>query len=179
MVRSRVQSSLAAPSSLKYRSNPAGWVSGRAEISPISPDFLRSLAATPLPRPLPLITNGSAVPVPWMPHLVRELAAVIAWRVRPATIVSDNRTGLTFMAVLRSSHETGVEWHYIAPGKPAKNAFGESFKGRSRDECLNWPRTKPTALPQTCGEQGPGHGQSSSSPGRSNERRPAGRGRRG
>jgi putative transposase len=32
---------------------------------------------------------------------------------------------------------TGVEWHYIAPGKPMQNAFVESLNGRFRDECLN------------------------------------------
>ena len=32
---------------------------------------------------------------------------------------------------------TGIEWHYIAPGKPMQNAFVESFNGRLRDECLN------------------------------------------
>ncbi|WP_298326786.1 transposase, partial [Asticcacaulis sp.] len=32
---------------------------------------------------------------------------------------------------------TGVEWHYIQPGKPTQNAFVESFNGRLRDECLN------------------------------------------
>ncbi|NIP14548.1 MAG: transposase [Pseudomonadales bacterium] len=35
------------------------------------------------------------------------------------------------------SQEQGVEWHYIAPGKPMQNAFAESFIGRLRDECLN------------------------------------------
>jgi putative transposase len=32
---------------------------------------------------------------------------------------------------------TGVDWHYIAPGKPTQNAFVESFNGCLRDECLN------------------------------------------
>ena len=41
------------------------------------------------------------------------------------------------MAVLRWCQETGVEWHYIVPGKPTQNAFVESFNGRFRDECLN------------------------------------------
>jgi len=31
----------------------------------------------------------------------------------------------------------GIEWHYIAPGKPQQNGFVESFNGRLRDECLN------------------------------------------
>ena len=52
-------------------------------------------------------------------------------------IVSDNGTELTSMAMLRWSQEHGVEWHYIAPGKPQQNAFVESFIGRLRDECLN------------------------------------------
>lgn len=41
------------------------------------------------------------------------------------------------MAILRWSPETGVEWHYIAPGKPQQHAFIESFNGRRRDERLN------------------------------------------
>jgi putative transposase len=32
---------------------------------------------------------------------------------------------------------TGVDWHYIQPGKPQQNAFVEGFNGRLRDECLN------------------------------------------
>jgi putative transposase len=67
----------------------------------------------------------------------RELDAVIARRGKPADCVSDNGTELTSMAMLRWSQETGVEWHYIAPGKPQQNAFIESFNGRLRDELLN------------------------------------------
>jgi len=60
-------------------------------------------------------------------RVVRELDAIIRWRGRPDTIVSDNGTELTSMAVLRWCQQTGVEWHYIAPGKPTQNAFVESF----------------------------------------------------
>lgn len=67
----------------------------------------------------------------------RELNAIIRLRRRPDTIVSDNGTELTSLAVLRWCQQTGVEWHYIAPGKPMQNAFVESFNGRFRDECLN------------------------------------------
>ena len=35
------------------------------------------------------------------------------------------------------TRSSGVDWHYIAPGKPQQNAFVESFIGRLRDECLN------------------------------------------
>ena len=52
-------------------------------------------------------------------------------------IVSDNGTELTSNAVLAWCGEIGVEWHYIAPGKPMQNGFGESFNGRMRDEPLN------------------------------------------
>jgi putative transposase len=68
---------------------------------------------------------------------VRELDALIARRGRPAMIVSDNGTELTSRAVLEWTNRAGVEWHYIAPGKPTQNAFVESFNGKFRDECLN------------------------------------------
>ncbi len=46
-------------------------------------------------------------------------------------------TELTSNAVLAWSGDAGVEWHYIAPGKPTQNGFVESFNGRMRDELLN------------------------------------------
>jgi len=67
----------------------------------------------------------------------RELDAIIARRGRPMSIVSDNGTELTSMAILSWSQETQIDWHYIAPGKPTQNAFIESFNGRLRDELLN------------------------------------------
>ena len=60
-------------------------------------------------------------------RVARELDGVIRLRGRPGTIVSDNGTEFTSMAILRWCQETGVEWHYIAPGKPTQNAFVESF----------------------------------------------------
>jgi len=70
----------------------------------------------------------------------RELDGVIARRGRPQTIVSDNGTEFTSMAIQRWSQEAGIDWHYIAPGKPTQNAFIESFNGRLRDELLNETR---------------------------------------
>src|ERR1700758_1603617 len=70
-------------------------------------------------------------------RVVRELDALIAARGRPVMCVSDNGTELTGITILRWSHSTQVEWHYIAPGKPQQNAFIESFNGRLRDELLN------------------------------------------
>jgi putative transposase len=66
-----------------------------------------------------------------------ELDALIRQRGRPVTVVSDNGTELTSMAVLKWCQETGVDWHYIQPGKPMQNGFVESFNGSFRDECLN------------------------------------------
>jgi len=70
-------------------------------------------------------------------RVVRELGRLIARRGAPLTIVSDNGTEFTSMAILGWSQEARIEWHYIAPGKPTQNAFIESFNGRLRDELLN------------------------------------------
>ena len=70
-------------------------------------------------------------------RVARELDAAIRLYGRPRTIVSDNGTELTSRAILNWQNETGVAWHYIAPGKPTQNAFVESFNGRLRDELLN------------------------------------------
>lgn len=70
-------------------------------------------------------------------RVARELDAVIARRGKPLLVVSDNGTEFTSTAMLRWQQESGVEWHYIQPGKPIQNAFVESFNGRLRDECLN------------------------------------------
>ena len=42
-------------------------------------------------------------------------------------IVSDNGTELTGNAVLAWCGQIGVEWHYIAPGRPMQNGFCEIF----------------------------------------------------
>jgi len=55
----------------------------------------------------------------------------------PQTLVMDNGTELTSLAMLAWASRTRVQLHYIAPGKPTQNAFIESFNGKFRDECLN------------------------------------------
>ena len=83
-------------------------------------------------------------------RVVRELAAFAERRGLPCMVVGDtDRSGLirginpkggtelTSHAVLAWCQDTGVEWHYIAPGKPQQNGFVESFNGCLRDECLN------------------------------------------
>ena len=70
-------------------------------------------------------------------RLARELDRIIAMRGKPHTIVSDNGTEMTSNALLKWQGDTGINWHYIAPGKPMQNGFVESFNGKLRDECLN------------------------------------------
>lgn len=70
-------------------------------------------------------------------RVARELDRLVEFRGPPLMIVSDNGTELTSNAILRWQEERGVEWHYIAPGRPQQNGFVESFIGRFRDECLN------------------------------------------
>ena len=67
----------------------------------------------------------------------RELDQIVAERGMPAMIVSDNGTEFTSMAILQWVQGNGIDWHYIAPGKPQQNGFIESFNGKLRDECLN------------------------------------------
>ena len=70
-------------------------------------------------------------------RVVREIERLAEVRGLPLMVVSDNGTELTSHAILRWTEERGVDWHYIAPGKPQQNGFAESFIGRLRDECLN------------------------------------------
>jgi putative transposase len=70
-------------------------------------------------------------------RVARELTTIVAQRGKPGLIVSDNGTELTCTAMLAWCKETGIDWHFIAPGKPMQNGFVESFNGRMRDELLN------------------------------------------
>jgi putative transposase len=70
-------------------------------------------------------------------RVARELTLLIDRRGKPAMIVSDNGTEFTSNAILGWAKDHGVEWHYIAPGKPMQNGYIESFNGRMRDELLN------------------------------------------
>jgi putative transposase len=70
-------------------------------------------------------------------RVARELDRIAELRGRPLQIVSDNGTELTSHAILAWQQAQGVDWHYIAPGKPMQNGFVESLIGRLRDECLN------------------------------------------
>ena len=81
-------------------------------------------------------------------RVARELDRIAELRGYPCMIVSDNGTELTSNAILAWQQQRGVEWHYIAPGKPMQNGFVESFNGRLRDECLTveWFRSRREAV---------------------------------
>ena len=70
-------------------------------------------------------------------RVARELNCIVESRGCPRMIVSDNGTEFTSNAILARQEEHGIEWHYIAPGKPMQNGFVESFNGKLRDEGLN------------------------------------------
>lgn len=70
-------------------------------------------------------------------RVARELDALVRIYGKPACIVSDNGTEFTSKAILQWAKKHGIEWHYIDPGKPQRNAFIESFNGSLRDELLN------------------------------------------
>nr|WP_121066149.1 IS3 family transposase [Chachezhania antarctica] len=70
-------------------------------------------------------------------RVAREMTALIARRGKPGLIVSDHGTEFTSNAMLAWSEETGVPWHFIAPGKPMQNGICEAFNSKMRDELLN------------------------------------------
>jgi putative transposase len=70
-------------------------------------------------------------------RVVRVLDAISGQRGLPHTILMDNGPELTSRVLDQWAYEHGVKLRFIDPGKPAQNAFIESFNGRFRDECLN------------------------------------------
>ena len=56
---------------------------------------------------------------------------------RPAYLRSDNGSEFAAKAIRAWLKEHQVETHYIDPGCPWQNGYGESFNGKLRDECLN------------------------------------------
>jgi putative transposase len=67
----------------------------------------------------------------------RVLDRIASERGLPEAIVLDNGPEFRGRALAAWSEERGVQLQFIQPGKPAQNAYAESFNGRLRDECLN------------------------------------------
>ena len=70
-------------------------------------------------------------------RLSRFLDELLNYRSKPHSIVMDNGPELTSKSMFLWSQRTGVNLHFIQPGKPTQNAFVESFNGKFRDTCLN------------------------------------------
>ena len=59
-------------------------------------------------------------------------------------MISDNGTEFTSTAVLKFTQKQKLDWRHIAPGRPTRNAFAESVRGRMRDACLDEHQFFPT-----------------------------------
>lgn len=70
-------------------------------------------------------------------RVIRTLEAITAVHGYPKRLRVDNGPENTAGAMLTWSIEHNVELHFIDPGKPAQNAWIESFNARVRDEFLN------------------------------------------
>ena len=69
-------------------------------------------------------------------RVTRELDSVAAIRGYPNRLRIDNGPELTSTALLNWSIDHDVKLHFIDLGKPAQNAWIESFNARARDEFL-------------------------------------------
>jgi putative transposase len=70
-------------------------------------------------------------------RVARVLEELSRHRGGPQVIVVDHGPEFTSQVLDRWAYRRGVKLHFIAPGKPAQNAYVESFNGKFRDECLN------------------------------------------
>ena len=70
-------------------------------------------------------------------RVIRTLDDIAAERGYPARLRVDNGPKNVAGTMLQCSVEHHVQLHFIDPGKPAQNAWIESFNARVRDELLN------------------------------------------
>jgi putative transposase len=71
------------------------------------------------------------------PRVIAVLERVFAEHGPPEWLRSDNGPEFIASALKAWLAEKGSRPRYIDPGCPWQNAYGESFNGRLRDECLN------------------------------------------
>lgn len=69
--------------------------------------------------------------------VLQVLERLVAQHGAPAYLRSDNGPEFVALAVQRWLAAHQIQTAYITPGSPWQNAYGESFNGRLRDECLN------------------------------------------
>jgi putative transposase len=71
-------------------------------------------------------------------RVARELDRLIEVRgVAPQQIITDNGPEFQGKAMLRWTAKTGVNHHFIEPGKPRQNGYVEGFNSTLREYCLN------------------------------------------
>jgi len=70
-------------------------------------------------------------------RVAQVLERLAATRGLPRRLVVDNGPEFASQALDQWAHQHGITLDFIQPGKPVQNAFGESFNGKLRDECLN------------------------------------------
>jgi putative transposase len=70
-------------------------------------------------------------------RVIRTLDEIAAERGYPERLRVDNGPENIAGAMIQWSIDHNVDLHFIDPGKPAQNAWIESFNGRVRDEFLN------------------------------------------
>ncbi len=83
-------------------------------------------------------------------------------RGQPESLILDNVPELTSKAMFGWARENSVKLHFIEPGKPAQNAFVESFNERFHfrpDQ--RWGQVQ--CQPKTLKRRGPERGEASSS----------------
>ena len=80
------------------------------------------------------ITVGRRLPAK---EVIATLERAFAQRGRPEYLRSDNGPEFIAKAIQRWLIACQVTAHYIEPASPWQNAYGESFNGKFRDECLN------------------------------------------
>ncbi|MGQ9688898.1 MAG: integrase core domain-containing protein, partial [Desulfobaccales bacterium] len=71
------------------------------------------------------------------PAVINVLSRLFAHRGAPVYVRSDNGPEFVAVAIKEWLAQCGVKTHYINPGSPWQNAYGESFNDKFRDECLN------------------------------------------
>ncbi len=69
--------------------------------------------------------------------VIAVLNRLVKERGAPTNLRSDNGPEFVAKRVKEWFAGAGIRTLYIKPGSPWQNAFGESFNGRLRDECLN------------------------------------------
>jgi putative transposase len=69
--------------------------------------------------------------------IIEVLEQVFVERGVPEYLRSDNGPEFIAKAIQKWLNDRQVKTHYIEPGSPWQNAYGESFNGKFRDECLN------------------------------------------